>query len=189
MKPFPYQRIVVIGTTSSGKSTLAKMLSERLGCAFVELDALYWQPNWTPTPPLEFRRKVEHALAVEAWVVAGNYSVIRDLIWNKAELAIWLDYPFGVVFWRLIRRTLHRAIAREVLWGTNTETFWKHLKLWSDDSLIFWLFRTYWRRKRETPLLLAQYPRLKALHFKHPREAERWMNSLNSTQKNQGQGN
>lgn len=41
MDEFPYQRIVVVGTTSSGKSTLAKALSERLGFKFIELDALH----------------------------------------------------------------------------------------------------------------------------------------------------
>jgi ABC-type phosphonate transport system ATPase subunit len=46
MNTFPYKRIVVIGTTSSGKSTLAKALSERLNLDFIELDALYWEPNW-----------------------------------------------------------------------------------------------------------------------------------------------
>jgi adenylate kinase family enzyme len=43
--------MVVIGTTSSGKSTLAKRLSERLGLDFIELDALYWRENWTPATP------------------------------------------------------------------------------------------------------------------------------------------
>jgi adenylate kinase family enzyme len=43
---FPYKRIVVIGTTSSGKSTLAKQLAEKIGGDYIELDALYWEPNW-----------------------------------------------------------------------------------------------------------------------------------------------
>jgi len=53
-KSFPYTRIVVIGTTSSGKSTLAENLSKKLDLDFVELDALYWQPNWVGTPDEEF---------------------------------------------------------------------------------------------------------------------------------------
>jgi hypothetical protein len=40
---------------------------------------------------------------------------------------------------------------------------------------MYWLFKTYWRRKRETPLLLEQYPHLKVFHFKHPKETEEWI--------------
>jgi energy-coupling factor transporter ATP-binding protein EcfA2 len=54
MNTFPYKRIVVVGTTSSGKSTLAKALSERLNLDFIELDALYWEPNWKGADPVTF---------------------------------------------------------------------------------------------------------------------------------------
>lgn len=43
---FPYRRIVIIGTTSSGKSTLAEKLAQTLGLDFIELDALHWEPDW-----------------------------------------------------------------------------------------------------------------------------------------------
>ena len=46
MNPFPYKRVVVVGTTSSGKSTIAKRLADEFGLDFIELDALYWAPNW-----------------------------------------------------------------------------------------------------------------------------------------------
>lgn len=148
---FPYRRIVVVGTTGSGKSTLAEQLADKLGLDFIELDALNWGPNWTESPLEVFRARVERATQAQAWVVAGNYHVVRDLVWPRAEAVIWLDYPFLPVFWRLLTRTLRRAITREVLWNGNIEPFWPHLKLWSDESLFKWLFKTYWRRKREYP--------------------------------------
>lgn len=184
MTPFPYQRVVVIGTTSSGKSTLAKALADRLGLTFIELDALHWQPNWTPAAPAEFRNCVQSALSNGSkpgrWVVAGNYHVVRELIWPKAEAVIWLDYSFPIVFWRLLIRTVRRAVLREELWNGNRERFWPHLKLWSEDSLFHWLFKTYWRRKRETPILLAQpeHTHLHLLRFRSPKEAEDWLSRL-----------
>ncbi|MFZ1771629.1 MAG: hypothetical protein WAU00_20635, partial [Caldilinea sp.] len=75
------QRIVVIGTTGSGKSTLAARLAEILHCPFVEPDALFWGPQWTPVPRETFRREVHAAVAGDAWTIGGNYSVARDLIW------------------------------------------------------------------------------------------------------------
>lgn len=180
MSTFPFQRIVVVGTTSSGKSTLAKTLSERLGFNFIELDALHWEPNWTPADTVTFWERVKEAVDSEAWVVAGNYSRVRDLIWNRAEAIIWLDYPLPIVFWRLLVRTIRRAVTQEELWNGNREKFWWHLKLWSQESLFHWLFKTYWRRKREIPLLLSfpEFGHLRLIHFKHPREAEKWLDIL-----------
>ena len=112
--------------------------------------------------------------------MAGNYSRVRDLIWERAELIIWLDYSFPLIFWRLLTRTIRRAVTQEELWNGNRETFWGHLKLWSQDSLFNWLFKTYWRRKREIPILLArpEYVHLKSIRFKHPRETEEWLETL-----------
>ena len=123
---------------------------------------------------------METAVSSERWAVAGNYNVIRDLIWPRAEAIIWLDYSLWTIFWQLTRRTFKRWWSQELLWGTNRENLWTHFKLWSQDSLHHWLFKTYWRRKRETPQLLSE-PRnahLTVFHFKSPREVEGWSASL-----------
>ncbi len=180
MNPFPYKRIVVIGTTSSGKSTLAKNLADKLSLDFIELDALHWEPNWHEAEDDIFRERVDAATRAEGWIVAGNYHIVRDLIWSRAEALIWLDYSFPLVFWRLTYRTVRRAITREELWNGNREKFWWHLKFWSDESLFRWLFKTYWRRKREIPMELSksEHAHLKIFHFTSPKETEDWLNSI-----------
>jgi hypothetical protein len=94
MIPFTYKRIVVVGTTSSGKSTLAERLANKLEHDFIELDALHWEPGWKDAPLDVFRERVETATRARAWVVAGNYSSARDIVWSRAEAVVWLDYPF-----------------------------------------------------------------------------------------------
>ena len=180
MDTFPYHRIAIVGTTSSGKSTLANRLAEKIGGDYIELDAFYWERNWTPAEPFDFFVRVEEAISSEAWVAAGNYHLARDLIWQKADLVIWLDYPLPILFWRLLTRTIRRAVTKEKLFADNVENFWTHLKLWSEDSLFHWLFKTYWRRKRETPRLLAlpEYAHLKVIRFMHPKETECWLRNL-----------
>lgn len=177
---FTFQRIVVIGATSSGKSTLAEILSEKLNLDFIELDALHWEANWVEAPDDLFRQRVEAAISAERWVVAGNYSVVRDLIWPRADAVIWLYYPLWTIFWQLTRRTFTRWWTQELLWGTNRENLWMHFKIWSDDSLYHWLFKTYWRRKREYPQLLSEprHAHLTVFRFKSPREAKKWFTSL-----------
>jgi len=184
MEPFPYTRLVVVGTTSSGKSTLAEKLSQKLKLDFVELDALHWRPNWTHVTDEEFRALVDQSTQTERWVVAGNYRVTRDIIWPRAEAVIWLDYPLWTIFWRLTFRTFRRWWTNELLWGTNRESLWNHFKLWSDDSLWHWLFKTYWRRKREYPQLFAlpENSHLKVVRFENPLQTEAWLASLQSVQ-------
>jgi adenylate kinase family enzyme len=180
MTTLPYKRIAIVGTTSSGKSTLAKHIADKFGHDFVDLDALHWEPNWTGAPQEVLNERVKKATQTEKWVVAGNYSSIQPLIWPHAEAIIWLDYSLPRIFWQLTRRTFSRWWNRELLWGTNYENLWNHLKLWSDESLFHWLFKTYWRRKREYPILLAmpEHRHLKSIHFKHPTETDKWLNNL-----------
>jgi adenylate kinase family enzyme len=180
MTPFLYARIVIVGTTSSGKSTLAKQIVDKFDHDFIELDALHWEPNWSEAPQEVFAERVEKATQARKWVVAGNYHSVRDIVWPKAEVVIWLDYSLWRLFWQLTRRTFTRWWERELLWGTNYENLWKHFKLWSDESLFHWLFKTYWRRKREYPMLLAmpEYKHLKLIHFKHPKETQAWLDNL-----------
>jgi len=180
METFPYKKLIVIGTTGSGKSTLAERLADKLGLDFIELDALNWGPNWTAAGDELLRERVDEATRSSGWVVAGNYSATRPITWSRAEAVIWLDYSLWVIFWRLFRRTWKRVFLREELWNGNREHLWIQLKLWSDESLFHWLFKTYWRRKREYPQLFAmpEYSHLKIIHLKSSGDTEKWLTEI-----------
>ena len=177
---FPYRRIIVVGTTSSGKSTLAEQLAQKIGGDYIELDALNWGPNWTPAGDETLRARAEKATRSPCWVVAGNYSVTRPVTWPRAEAIIWLDYPFWVIFRRLLTRTWRRIITREELWAGNRERLSTQLKIWSDESLFRWFFKTYWRRKREFPQLFAkpEYSHLHIIRFKEVADTKCWLDNL-----------
>ena len=180
MESFPYKRLVVIGTTSSGKSTLAEQLANKLALDFIELDALNWGPNWTAAGDETLRFHAEEATRAPGWVVAGNYRITRPATWARAEAIIWLDYSLWVIFWRLFRRTWKRIVFKEELWNGNREHLSTQLKLWSEESLFHWLFKTYWRRKREYPQLftMPEHVHLKVIHFRAPQETEEWLASI-----------
>jgi len=171
MKP---QRICVIGTSSCGKSTLAAQISARLGLPHVELDALHWQPGWVEVPEAEFRDQVSAVCAGHAWVIDGNSTFVRDIIWPRTEVIVWLDYSLPVVLSRVIWRTLRRAIFREPCCNGNRESLWR---AFSSDSVVLWALRTCSPRRTEFAGLLnspaAAERGVVILHS--PRETCRWL--------------
>ncbi len=172
------KRVVVVGTSGAGKTTLAGDIARLLDAPHVELDALRHGPNWTETPDAIFREKIANALTCQNWVVDGNYSVARDIIWTRATAIIWLDYPFPVTFSRLFRRTMSRYFKRAELWNGNREDL-KGI-LFSKDSLFIWAFKNHWRRRKSMPAAFAQpeYTHLDVLRFRSPRAARKWFASL-----------
>lgn len=172
------QKIVIVGTSCSGKSTFARRVAGVLGFPHIELDALYWEPNWVQAPIEVFRERVERALQAPSWVVEGNYGKVRDTTWTKADTLIWLDYPFYIIFGRALFRTIRRAVIRERLWNGNRESIRRSFL--SRESILVWVLQTYHRRKKEYPELLSlpEYSHLKVLHFRNPKQAETYIKGL-----------
>lgn len=172
------QRIAIIGTTGSGKTTLARQLAQCLDVPHVELDALHWGPGWTEASPDVFSEHVLTTLNCPGWIVDGNYRKVRDLVWSRADTVIWLDYSLRVTLWHLFRRTLRRVITREELWGGNYET-WRTAFL-SRESLFIFALRTYSQRRRDYPVLLArpEFAHLLVVHLRSPRVTARWLSKV-----------
>jgi adenylate kinase family enzyme len=168
-------RISVVGTCGSGKTTVARALADRLGLIHVELDALSWGPKWTERPDDEFRAAVVAAASGDRWVIDGNYSKCRDLVWARADSVVWLDYSFPRVFWRLLRRTFRRALRREELWHGNRESLRRSFL--SCDSILLWAIKTHRRRQRNYPAILArpEYRHLRVVRLRSPRAATAWL--------------
>jgi adenylate kinase family enzyme len=175
---FPYQRICVVGTTGSGKSTMAEAIAYRLHIPHIELDALHWEPGWKEADREFTRARVRDISLSEAWVVDGNYRFLRDLLWPRAQALVWLDYPLQLILWRLWRRTWKRVLTKEVLWGTNRERLLK--QFFSKDSLFLWAFKTYGRHRREYMDMPRQpeYSHLHVVHIQSQREAEAFLGFL-----------
>lgn len=172
------RRIVVAGTSGSGKTTVARRLAALGGVPYVELDALYWDPGWTPATDDVFRARVDAALAGDAWIVDGGYAGVRDLTWGRAEHMIWLDYSMPRALWQLTRRTLRRRMRNEELWNGNRERLRDFFL--SRDSLYLWVIKTHHRKRREYPeyLRAPEMRHLTVARVRNPRQLEAHVASL-----------
>jgi adenylate kinase family enzyme len=130
----------------------------------VELDSIYHQPGWTPLDDQEFRGRVSSLTEADRWVVDGNYSVVADIVWSRADTVVWFDLPYVAVMSRTIRRTVRRTVTREELWNGNKEPFSNLWSLKPEKSIITWAatrHRVYRRRYAEA----ERDPRWAALRF------------------------
>ncbi|MEM7296380.1 MAG: hypothetical protein AAF330_07145 [Pseudomonadota bacterium] len=71
-------RIVIMGPSNAGKSTLAIAISTKLGIPVVHLDQLRHLPDtdWVPRRDDEFLQLHDAAIEEEAWVMDGNYTAL-----------------------------------------------------------------------------------------------------------------
>jgi len=136
-------RVIVHGTSGSGKSTLSTALARALDVACLELDGLYQQPNWTPLEIEEFRARVSSFVAQPRWIVDGNYSQVRDIVWPLATTIVFIDLPRRVVMTRVVKRTILRIVKRERLWNGNRESWRNALSLDPMRNIILWSWNSH----------------------------------------------
>jgi adenylate kinase family enzyme len=152
------RKVAVIASASgNGRTTMGRELARRLGVQFVELDALVHGPGWVETPDDVLRGMVEPIVASDGWVIDGTYKrKLGDLVLRSADVVVWLDLPMRTWLPRLIRRTTQRIRGREQLWNGNRESL--RDAIWGRESLFVWALRTHFRRRREWPQALSDYP-------------------------------
>jgi adenylate kinase family enzyme len=171
--------VTIVGGSGSGKSTLAETLAGHMDARLVELDAIFHKPNWTPTPTPQFRAEVAAALDADRWIVAGNYSVVMDLTQGGADTIVWLDMPRWLVTWRVIKRSVRRAVQREELWNGNRERWRNLIKRDPEDNIIVWAW-TYHGVHTERYTAFAEgnfWAHAQVYRLQRPRDVQRFLTS------------
>lgn len=172
------RRIIIIGVTGSGKTTLGKALSAKLDIPAIDLDEIHWLPGWQTRGLQESRYLVEVATQQSAWVISGNYSKLQDIFWSRADTVIWLDYTFLRSFWQLLRRSILRMLDQQEICNGNYERWNLFL---SRKSIMIWFFQTF-RKRRQRGREIFSYPEqhahLQLIRFDHPVKTATWLERL-----------
>ena len=175
------RRIAVVGATGSGKTAFARRLAGSIGVDAIELDELFWLPNWVSRPRKEFRVSVEEALHArpDGWVSDGNYnSSLGDLVVGRADTLIWLHLPWRVSFWRVFKRCVSRARTREPMWTAENRESWRRSFL-ARDSILLWSITHHRAVARSVRGRIAHLPATTALiQLRSSRQVEAFLRAV-----------
>jgi adenylate kinase family enzyme len=172
-----FKRVLIVGPTSSGKTTLAEKISEVSGLPHIELDLLRYKRDWQEVPIAEFHERVAAVVQTSYWIIDGNYSAVREMTWKRADLVLWLDYSLAVVLYRLLIRTVRRLVTMTDVGNENREQL---RRLFGRRSIISWAVRSHSPLRKEYEIAIAALPS----HIPHivrhrsPRETQEWLSKL-----------
>ncbi len=171
------RRVLVVGVSGAGKTTVSRAITAATGLPHIELDALWHDEGWTNPGEAEFVRRVDVATAGEEWVADGNYGAVRELLWSRATHVVWLDYPRWVGSARAIRRTAGRLIRRPELWNGNREQ-WRTVLSAEHPIRWGWGKHPEYRARYSAMFADPAYAEVVKVRLRTPADAARWLRSL-----------
>lgn len=179
------KRIVVVGSSGSGKTTFARRLAVALGLPHLEMDSVFHRDGFADTAHDEFLPILDEFTASEGWVVDGNYTShgTRDVVWPKADTVVWLDLPRKTAMARVVRRTLRRVLSREELWPGVKEPFSNLYSLDPYENIIVWTWtrHRHVQEKYEKTMTDGSWSHADVYRLRSQREVERFLASSTET--------
>ena len=171
------ERILILGRTGSGKTTLARELAAVLGVPHVELDSLYFGPDFSRAPLPLLRERTSAAIAGDRWVTDGNKRAVRDLVWPRADTIIWLDYPVYMSFWRLAKRARTRTSALSAQAAQTGRRTGLPKQMLAAARGVLTALRSHRGQRREYPSMFNQpaNQHLAVARLRSPRATRQWM--------------
>ena len=166
------QRIMIIGSGGSGKTTLARSLGEKTGLPVVHLDQIFWSPgNWEHLEPEVFDALLAKELEKPRWILDGNYNRTLEPRLEKCDTVIYLDYPRIVSFTGWLGRVIkNRGRARPDMAPGCGE--------WFDPEMARWVWNFNKKNRARYRKLLSDLEGKTVHIFTSRRQAKRFLDSL-----------
>jgi adenylate kinase family enzyme len=168
------QRVIIVGCSGAGKSTMAGALGRITGLPVVHLDAHYWRPGWTAPSESEWDDQLAELLRGDRWIMDGNFGRTMGVRMAAADTVVFLDFPRRICLTRVLLRALkYRGRARPDLGPDCPE----HLP----DREFLGFIWTYKRKSRLKAIRVVDDARAAGktvVVLRHPREVARYLSSF-----------
>ncbi len=167
-----HKRILVIGSSGSGKSWLSQKLAAITGLPLIHLDMEYWHPGWVETGREEWDKKQAELTAGEAWLIDGNYNRTMELRFQKADMVVFLDIN------RL--KCVFQAMRRMGKKRSDLPDFLEEPKSLSREALEFYgLIWQFPKKDRLNILRLHEkYPQVAFIQLKNRRDIRQFLKDM-----------
>lgn len=146
-------KIHIIGCSGSGKTYLAKALSEKYNIPHYDLDDIQWDNHsgsYGTKMPVEKRTELlNNILENNHWIIEGVYYAWVGRCFEEADKIFVLDMPKRIYIYRIIKRSVKRKLGHE---KSKKET------LKSVYNLLKWTNTFQSKSMVEIKKILSAYP-------------------------------
>lgn len=124
------QRVLVLGSSGSGKSTFAGKFGAITGLPVIHIDHLYWGAGWVPVPTDVYLQRMRAAVAPDQWIMDGNSPSTLDLRMPRADRIILFNRSRLACVARIGRRVAgtYGTVRPDMAPGCPERFDWEFLK-------------------------------------------------------------
>lgn len=159
-------RVIIIGCPGSGKSTLSRALHELTGLPLYHLDMLNWNSDKTVVSKAIFLERLQNVIALDKWIIDGNYGSTIELRLKECDTVFFLDYSLDVCIDGIKQR---QGKPRSDMPWIETE----------DDEEFMSFIRNYNTESKPKILeLFNKYSEKDIIIFKSRKEADDYINKV-----------
>lgn len=167
------KKIIIIGSSGAGKTTLACELGDKLAIEVFHLDRLLWKPNWEMTDQ-EYQIECQNNLVKNpSWIIDGNFGGTLGIRIDAADTIIFLDFNRWMYIYQILKRVKkYNGTTRPDMQADCPEKF--------DFSFIKWVWNFPNKQKIEILEALRDTPKSKQIVvLKNKKQIRHFLNQLN----------
>jgi adenylate kinase family enzyme len=166
------RRILVIGSSGAGKSTIARDLGDIMGIEVHHFDKVMWKPGCRLSEPEDEPARQAPLLEQPEWIIDGNYTASLPERLKRADTVVLVDYPRELCLFRAARRLLR-------FFGRNRPDMGGGCRERLDLDFLKWIW-FYPHRERPVlrKLIRAHGGHARLVRLRFPHQAQRWLAQL-----------